>query len=422
MSNIKEQELLENFICDSNLKELESLFNQFNIFDCLRLTRTEIRHSNFLAWLFDPNETHRLKDYFLKQFLIKVLSLNKKELNKINGRELTLFNDKGEEINETYFIPSIIDIDCWDLEEIEIHRELENIDLLLVDEKNKFVLVIENKIDTCQHDNQLTRYRDYVDVQYPSNEYKKLFIYLKPQKEKVELPYIFVSYQVIVDLIKNLLVEIKENSNQDIITLIKHYQDILERDIMKEENIGTICAKIYKQHKTAIDLINKYGTPQKELGDILQEVLEEKDYLQDVVKESNSSYLCLPKDIKDKSKLAFGDWTKNHNYITALKFVNFRNNCNNIWIEILFAPVKNSQDTSKKDTIIDFIQNIKFENDKRGWAWSTPIELITLDEYINCKSREEVKTHLSQRIDEEKSTYINALQNAINKAIDNNIL
>ena len=306
------------------------------------------------------------------------------------------------------------------MEEIEIHRELENIDLLLVDEKNKFVLVIENKIDTCQHDNQLTRYRDYVDVQYPSNEYKKLFIYLKPQKEKVELPYIFVSYQVIVDLIKNLLVEIKENSNQDIVTLIKHYQDILERDIMKEENIGTICAKIYKQHKTAIDLINKYGTPQKELGDILQEVLEEKDYLQDVVKESNSSYLCLPKDIKDKSKLAFGDWTKNHNYITALKFVNFRNNCNNI--EILFAPVKNSQDTSKKDTIIDFIQNIKFENDKRGWAWSTPIELITLDEYINCKSREEVKTHLSQRIDEEKSTYINALQNAINKAIDNNIL
>lgn len=422
MSNIKEQELLENFICDSNLKELESLFNQFNIFDCLRLTRTEIRHSNFLAWLFDPNETHRLKDYFLKQFLIKVLSLNKKELNKINGRELTLFNDKGEEINETYFIPSIIDIDCWDLEEIEIHRELENIDLLLVDEKNKFVLVIENKIDTCQHDNQLTRYRDYVDVQYPSNEYKKLFIYLKPQKEKVELPYIFVSYQAIVDLINNLLVEIKKNSNQDIITLIKHYQDILERDIMKEENIGTICAKIYKQHKTAIDLINKYGTPQKELGDILQEVLEEKDYLQDVVKESNSSYLCLPKDIKDKSKLAFGDWTKNHNYITALKFVNFRNNCNNIWIEILFAPVKNSQDTSKKDTIIDFIQNIKFENDKRGWAWSTPIELITLDEYINCKSREEVKTHLSQRIDEEKSTYINALQNAINKAIDNNIL
>ena len=422
MDTTKAQELLENFICDTKLKELECLFGQFNIFDCLRLTRTEIRHSNFIAWLLDPNETHKLKDYFLKQFLIKVLSLNKKDLSKISGKELTLLSDEGKEIKETYFIPSIIDIDCWDMTETEVYRELENIDLLLVDEKNKFVLVIENKIDTCQHDNQLTRYRDYVDVQYQSDEYKKLFIYLKPQKEKVELPYIFVSYQVIVDLIKNLLVEIKENSNQDVVTLIKHYQDILERDIMKEENIGTICAKIYKQHKVAIDLINKYGTPQKELGDILQEVLEEKDYLQDVVKESNSSYLCLPKDIKDKSKLVFGDWTKNHNYITALKFVNFRNNCNNTWIEILFAPVQHSRDTSKKDALIDFIQNIKFDKDNRGWVWSVPIELITLDEYLNYKSREEVKAHLSRRIDEERNTYINALQNAINKAIDNNIL
>lgn len=422
MDSTKAQELLENFICDTKLKELECLFGQFNIFDCLRLTRTEIRHSNFIAWLLDPNETHKLKDYFLKQFLIKVLSLNKKDLSKISGKELTLLSDEGKEIKETYFIPSIIDIDCWNMTETEVYRELENIDLLLVDEKNKFVLVIENKIDTCQHDNQLARYRDYVDVQYPSDEYKKLFIYLKPQKEKVELPYIFVSYQVIVDLIKNLLVEIKENSNQDVVTLIKHYQDILERDIMKEENIGTICAKIYKQHKAAIDLINKYGTPQKELGDILQEVLEEKDYLQCVVKESNSSYLCLPKDIKDKSKLAFGEWIKNHNYITALKFVNFRNNCNNIWIEILFAPVQHPKDTSKKDALIDFIQNIKFDKDNRGWVWSVPIELITLDEYLNYKSREEVKAHLSRRIDEEKNTYINALQNAINNAIDNNVL
>ena len=35
---------------------------------------------------------------------------------------------------------------------------------------------------------------------------------------------------------------------------------------------------------------------------------------------------------------------------------------------------------------------------------------------------EEVKAHLSRRIDEEKNTYINALQNAINNAIDNKVL
>ena len=88
----------------------------------------------------------------------------------------------------------------------------------------------------------------------------------------------------------------------------------------------------------------------------------------------------------------------------------------------MFAPVQHPKDTSKKDALIDFIQNIKFDKDNRGWVWSVPIELITLDEYLNYKSREEVKAHLSRRIDEEKNTYITALQNAINNAIDNNVL
>ena len=70
MTNVLEQEkqLLENLVCDKELKALEKRFDKFNIFDCLRLTRAEIRHSNFLAWLLDPNETHGLYDYFLKEF------------------------------------------------------------------------------------------------------------------------------------------------------------------------------------------------------------------------------------------------------------------------------------------------------------------------------------------------------------------
>ena len=68
-------QLLENFICDEQLKELEQKFEGFNIFDCLRLTRAEIRHSNFLAWLLDPNETHGMNDYFLKEFLKKAINL-----------------------------------------------------------------------------------------------------------------------------------------------------------------------------------------------------------------------------------------------------------------------------------------------------------------------------------------------------------
>ena len=39
-----------------------------NIFQILKLSKNEIRHSNFLAFCFAPNETHNLSDEFLKCF------------------------------------------------------------------------------------------------------------------------------------------------------------------------------------------------------------------------------------------------------------------------------------------------------------------------------------------------------------------
>ena len=82
---------LENFICNNKeLQQLEKMFEKFNIFDCLKLSRQEIRHSNFLAWLLDPNETHGMNDYFLKEFLKEVLLRKKNEIKKINGIEIEL--------------------------------------------------------------------------------------------------------------------------------------------------------------------------------------------------------------------------------------------------------------------------------------------------------------------------------------------
>ena len=42
---------------------------QFNAFDVLRYAEYEIRHSNVMAWLLDPNETHGIGRAFLEWFL-----------------------------------------------------------------------------------------------------------------------------------------------------------------------------------------------------------------------------------------------------------------------------------------------------------------------------------------------------------------
>ena len=42
---------------------------EFNAFDVLRYSDYEIRHSNMLAWLLQPDGSHRLGGQFLKWFV-----------------------------------------------------------------------------------------------------------------------------------------------------------------------------------------------------------------------------------------------------------------------------------------------------------------------------------------------------------------
>ena len=45
---------------------------EFNTFDVLQYANYEIRHSNVLAWLLQPAETHGIGDRFLKWFVCHV--------------------------------------------------------------------------------------------------------------------------------------------------------------------------------------------------------------------------------------------------------------------------------------------------------------------------------------------------------------
>lgn len=61
---------LEDFVVHNEaLHDLETRIGRFNIFDALRATRDELKHSNFLAWLLDPAESHGQGPLFLKVVL-----------------------------------------------------------------------------------------------------------------------------------------------------------------------------------------------------------------------------------------------------------------------------------------------------------------------------------------------------------------
>ncbi|MGB1216819.1 MAG: PD-(D/E)XK nuclease family protein [Saprospiraceae bacterium] len=117
--------------------------DQFNIFPILRKLHDEVHlHSQFIFELLNPNGSHNKGTIFLESFL--------------------------EEIK----------IDSFELEEIEVEKELYNIDILI---NNKHqAIIVENKIRAKDQDKQIERYYNLIKEQ-GFREIK--IVYLKPFEE-----------------------------------------------------------------------------------------------------------------------------------------------------------------------------------------------------------------------------------------------
>lgn len=390
---------LENLICNNKeLQQLEKMFEKFNIFDCLKLSRQEIRHSNFLAWLFDPKETHGLGDYFLKEYLKYVIQSNR---NKLNGIK-------------SYKVPTVFDIDCWNMSDIEVRREYKNIDLLLIDETNKFIFLIENKVDSFQHDNQLEKYRQIVDTEYSSNDYKKLFVYLKPKAEEVEKPYIFVNYKSVHETINKLLEMKSDVISDEINMVISHYKQILERDIMNEDEIKEICLKIYKNHKRAIDLINEHiQTTPKGMLAVLDEVISKLGWIK--LDSQNSIIRCIPKSL-DIQELKFANGYVSTNQVLAFEFMNKKDSLD---FDVVIAKIM-PENQQKKTKLCECIANNLTCRTKKydvNYVHIASLRLFNSDDYIEIthKSNEEIVADIIQKIDE--SNIIPNLEKSVNNFI-----
>jgi hypothetical protein len=74
---------------------------------------------------------------------------------------------------------------------IKSGTEIDNIDILI--ETNNFVLVIENKIKSSQHSNQLSRYKEFVEIKYSGKQHRFIFLTLV-KEQKIDNNWTHVSY------------------------------------------------------------------------------------------------------------------------------------------------------------------------------------------------------------------------------------
>lgn len=123
-------------LSDKDFLDVKGRLIQPNILRILRLEYYEIRHSNFLAWLLDNNESHNCGSLFSAQLLNVLFPCSSTK-------------------NMQY----------------EIFREKDNIDLMLINPDQ--VLIIENKIKAKDQKKQLSSYRSYAKEKYPTHSNSK---------------------------------------------------------------------------------------------------------------------------------------------------------------------------------------------------------------------------------------------------------
>ena len=254
-----EVEKLKNFIMNNHdLEKLEALLLEFNVFETLNIIKNEIRHSNVLSWLLNPYANHGIGIYFLDAMLKRIVE----KLSHDNNSSLSIF-----------------DVELFKYTDVEIRREWNNIDILIIinEESSKLVFCIENKIDSEEHSNQLIRYKGLVQNDFKS--YQKLFILLSPYDiTPSDEDWEPLNYSEIADQLGKLLKYRKNSLSGNVLMFLRNYNEILRRYLVGESEIEKICKQIYNKHKEAIDLIFQYRPDTQ---------LEVSEYVQDKINGHN---------------------------------------------------------------------------------------------------------------------------------------
>ncbi|MCW7506123.1 PDDEXK-like family protein [Leptospira paudalimensis] len=232
---------LKHFVMDiEEIEQIAKSINSFNLFETLGMVNQEIRHSNVLAWLLDPFQTHNIGYLFLQKFL----------------KDLIVFNlNSSEQINDEL----IFDFETLNYEEVEVRREYKNIDLIiLINENSKhYCIVIENKIRSTESKNQLSKYKAIVDKEF--NDYNKIFVFLSPDQQiPTDNEWITYGYDRIQNLLINILNSRKSAISKSVFEFLDQYLYILRRNIVGDKSIEDICKNLYKKHSKALDLIFQY--------------------------------------------------------------------------------------------------------------------------------------------------------------------
>lgn len=228
--------------------KLDQQFNAFNPFKVLRVAKYEIRHSNVLAWLFDPNENHRLDSIFLRKVLMNLITKADNE-NKIDTFDYLSFAHAS-------------------LSDVIVHREWSKqgigaIDLLIEIPTLNLILFIENKVHSTESVGQLDRYLTSVTEYYPERNVLPVFLTLSGDAPSHEA-YWMLTYEDVLSIITHELELNQATIADNIHDFLSYYVALLEERLVDDEATMETALQLYQDYTSAIHLLYANANPAKQ--------------------------------------------------------------------------------------------------------------------------------------------------------------
>jgi uncharacterized protein YqfB (UPF0267 family) len=382
------KELYSNLLNDVDFDKLDLGLKNPNIFSILRITRNEIRHSNFLSWLLDPKGSHGLDDLFLKRFLREVFSSER-------------FGDIDQ-----------VDVEGLNLNEVQVLREWNHIDLLLV--LSDVVICIENKVFTKDHSKQLERYKEVIEHSYPNK--KKVFVYLNPEgdesNEEIDT-YQPLSYDFIIDVLERIIEVYGDSIKPQVLVYIKDYITVVKQDIMGTDKLVELSQKIYSNHKEIIDFIleNKPDLT-SEVRHLMMGIISSLGYQ---LGSDNKYYVRFLHPEVDpliyRNNSIRNGWKLRESFLHEIE-IRVKNG------RILYKPVLSPSDPNfNSDGLLELLLEIEGSKQPSGKKWRVPIMRevkFNFDEFETFTNEEKL-----DKLDKVVSKFIPFIQKVDQKLIDN---
>lgn len=365
---------------DKLQKELESLRmpkGDINYFAATAMLTQEIKHSAFLSWLLNPSKEHNLGSVMLERFvekLFKYRNVKSKHANVKSNRDILGGKniDKDSLLNtcKSGKVEILTEVTSSTGKRADICIKLQS----NTDKREKYLILVENKVFTTTHDDQLLEYQKLAKEKY--HDYDKIFVYLSPNGERplnIDESYndnwCIFDYEEVRDIIKSLYEDLSNKNNfpnldsknrAKLKLMMEDYITMVNNSILVENpDVWDKIRQIRKNYEKELELINEW---QDSSGDALrychkrvQEIFVGKIHF--VMGETLEENACTFRFWTDEMKTIFDE--ADGNFGEDTKTPRCYIECTSTYGNIQLIVQKRGEWTSRQKRAVEEISNVK---------------------------------------------------------------